>query len=116
LGKIDTVTQHAQWIDTLFNVSPNNILKKFKGYLFLSDRNGENSWVVKKISLKRGVLTFGSISGREEIQKLKEIAETAADTTSTHFNLTKSQFRKFVRQDGFGTEETFMRMSKNGSQ
>ncbi len=113
LVKGDTVIQHANWIDTLFNISADNVLKRFKGYYFLNNRYGDNSWEVKKISLKRGVLTVGSISDKDDIEKLKEITETTADTTSTHFTLTRRQFKRFVRQDGFGEEETFTRMTEN---
>ncbi|HEY5392442.1 MAG TPA: hypothetical protein VIJ57_10030, partial [Hanamia sp.] len=65
----------------------------------------------KKISLKKGILTVGNVSDKDDIQKLKEITETKSDTTSTNFSLTRRQFKKFVRQNGFGDEETFIRMN-----
>lgn len=114
LVKGDTVIQHANWIDTLFNISANDVLKKFKGYYFLNNRYSEGAWEVKKLSLKKGVLTVWSISDKDDIQKLKEITETTADTTSTHFTLTRRQFKKFIRQDGFAEQESFTRMTKNG--
>lgn len=107
----DTIIRHANWVDTLFNLSADNVLKKFKGYLFLNNQYGDNSWGVKKISLKKGVLTVGNVSDKDDIQKLKEITETTSDTTSTNFSLTRRQFKKFVRQNGFGDLETFTRMN-----
>ena len=109
-----TVIQHANWTDTLFNISADNVLKKFKGYYFLNNRYKDSSWEVKKLSLKKGVLTVGSVSDNDDIQKLKEITETTADTTSTNFTLSRKQFKKFVKQDGFSKQETFILMTKNG--
>lgn len=112
LLKGDTVIQHANWTDTLFCISDDNVLKKFNGYYFLNERYNENTWGVKKLFLKKGILSIGSISSLDEIQKLKEITETKADTMSTNFTLTKRQFKKFVKQDGFSEKETFSRIAK----
>ena len=110
LLKGDTVIQHANWIDTLFNISADNILKKFKGYYFLNDRYSDNSWEVKKLSLQKGTLTVGSVSEKDDVNKLKEITETSADTMLTHFTLTRRQFNKFVKQAGFREHENFKRI------
>jgi len=112
LLKGDTVIQHANWTDTIFNISADNILKKFKGYYFLNSRYRDNVWEVKKLSLSKGVLTVGDISDKDDIQKLKEITETTADTITTNFSLTSRQFKQFVKQQGFGKQETFNRMSE----
>lgn len=109
----DTLIQHESWTDTLFSISADNVLKKFKGYYFLNTVFKENSWEVKQLWLKKGVLSIGSISDESDIQKLKEITETAADTTSTTFSLTKKQFRQFVKQDGFSKQEKFTRMKSS---
>jgi len=112
LLKGDTVIQHANWTDTIFNISADNILKKFKGYYFLNSRYRDNVWEVKKLSLSKGVLTVGDISDKDDIQKLKDITETTADTITTNFSLTSRQFKQFVKQQGFGKQETFNRMSE----
>jgi hypothetical protein len=113
LLKGDTVMQHVNWIDTLFNISPDNVLKKFKGYYFLNNYYNDNAWEVKMLSLKRGMLTLGCVSDQDDIRKLKEITETTNDTASTHFTLTRRQFKSFVRQDGFHEQESFTRMTEN---
>ena len=110
LLKGDTVVLHANWIDTLFNISPDNIIKKFKGYYFLNNRCSDSAWEVNQLSLQKGTLTVGSVSEKGDVNKLKEITETTADTTSTHFTLTRRQFKKFVRQAGFREQENFKRM------
>ena len=110
--KGDTVFQHANRTDTLFNLSQDNILKKFKGYYFLNILYRDSSWEVKKLSLKNGVLTVGNISYKDDIQKLQELTDTKSDTISTPFILTKKQFKKFVRQNGFSEEEKFIRIAE----
>jgi hypothetical protein len=110
----DTIIQHHNGTDTLFSISTDNILKKFKGYYFLNKLYKDNAWEVNKLSLEKGVLAVASISNKDDIQKLKVITETSADTTSTNFSPTRQQFQSFIRQDGFGEEETFKRMKENG--
>ena len=111
--KGDTIIQHFEGTDTLFIISSNNVLKKFKGYYFLNNRYSDNAWEVKKLGLQKGSLVIGSISDKDDVQKLKEISETTADTTSTHFTLARRQFKKFVRQEGFAEQEAFTRMTEN---
>ncbi len=112
--KGDTIIQHYSGTDTLFSISTGNILKKFKGYYFLNKLYNDNAWEVNKLSLEKGVLTVASISDKDDIQKLKEITETSADTTSTNFSLTRRQFKSFIKQHGFGEQDTFTRMKENG--
>ena len=108
----DTVFQRTNWTDTLFNISRENILKKFKGYYFLNLQYQDNAWEVKKLSLENGLLKIGYISDKEDIQKLRELTETTTDTLSTHFGLTRRQFKKFVTEQGFSEEETFTRINE----
>jgi len=108
----DSVIQHVNWIDTLFSISADHILKHFRGYYFLNSRYNENGWEVEKIALSKGILTIGSLSSKDDIQKLKEITEKADDTTSTYFSLTKRQFKKFIRNNGFADQEIFTRIKE----
>lgn len=110
----DTVIRHINGIDTMFCISPDNVLKKFKGRYFLNKRYKDNAWEVNMLSLENGELTVGSIVVKEDLQKLRELTEAAADTTTTHFTLNRRQFKNFVRQNGFAEQETFRRMAESG--
>ncbi len=110
--KGDTIFQRIQDLDTLFHISENNILKKLKGYYFLNINYGDDIWEVKKLALQKGNLIIASISDKDGIKKLKEISETTADTISSHFTLTRRQFKKFVKEDGFTEQEVFSRIAK----
>ncbi len=106
----DTVVFHVAYTDTLFSISPDNVLKKFKGYYFLNKRYNEDEWTVNKLHLRKGVLTIGTISSPEDIESLRAITESASDTVSTHFSPSRKQFRQFIRQDGFRDQELFYRI------
>lgn len=106
----DTVIRHVRGQDTLFHIAEDNVLKKFKGYYFLNTRQTDTSWEVKKLWLSKGTLRVGAIASVEEIKQLRELAENTADTASTNFSLSRRQFRKFIRHDGFSEEETFSQL------
>lgn len=111
--KGDTVFRHFRGTDTLFDISADNVLKKFKGYYFLNSRFGDTAWEVKKIALQKGTLLISTISSEEDIRKLQAITESSADTASRHFSPTRRQFKKFIKQKGFGEQESFIRLPEN---
>jgi hypothetical protein len=111
----DSLVTHIHYIDTLFQLNYDNVVRKFKGYYFLNTRYDKTSWEVKKIQLSKGQLTISSISTKLDIDNLKEITETPTDTIPTYkFTATKKQFKEFIRNDGFSDNETFVRHKKNG--
>lgn len=107
----DSVIQLFKGTDTLFFISKDNVLNKYKGYYFLNYRLQPNMWKVKNLSLKKGRLTIGSISEKDEIQKLKTITETNLDTLAVPLSPTKHQFKKFVKQGGFSDQAVFFRLN-----
>ena len=111
----DSLITHVHYIDTLFQMDYDNVVRKFKGYYFLNKRSDKTSWVVKKIQLTKGQLILSSISTKQDIENLKEITETATDTVLPYkFAATKKQFKQFIKNDGFSDSEIFVRQKKNG--
>ena len=108
--KGDTLFQHVHFIDTLFTINDSSLLKYFKGYYFLNTKHGNDSWIVQKLSLQKGKLTIGHISDSTDLHKLQEIPSTESDTITIPFKLTKRQFKKFLRRDGFSKEEVFSKV------
>ncbi len=106
----DSIVRHENLIDTLFNLSGDNLLKKYKGFYFLNVKYNELGWEVKKLSLEKGVLTIGSISDKEDLKKLEAITESPSDTIPIKLSLTKRQFKRFVKENGFSSQLTFTRM------
>ena len=110
----DSLVTHIHYIDTLFQLNYDNVVRKFKGYYFLNTRYDKESWEVKKIQFTKGQLVISSISTKLDLENLKEITETPQDTVPLYkFTATKKQFKKFVKNDGFSGSETFIRQKKN---
>ncbi|MEO6882411.1 MAG: hypothetical protein ABI199_00150 [Bacteroidia bacterium] len=111
----DSLVTHIHYIDTLFQMNYDNVVRKFKGYYFLNTRYDKESWVIKKVKLSNGQLVISSIEGKLDLENLKEITETTQDTIPPYkFTTTKRQFKKFIKNDGFRDSEIFVRQNKNG--
>jgi Holliday junction resolvase len=109
----DSLIIHFHDIDTLFLMDYDNVVRKFKGNYFLNTRYNKTSWSVEKMNLSKGQLIISSISTKDDIEKLKEITETAQDTVlNSNFTATKKEFNKFVKNDGFSDSEAFVRIKK----
>lgn len=88
--------------DTIFNLQQNDILRKLKGYYFLNVANEDKNWNVTKLKFKNSIVSLNDISTEEEIHTFEELTETATDSIRpATFKLSKKQFRKFVKQNGF---------------
>lgn len=108
----DSLLFHQKYTDTIFRLSKMNVLKKYKGYYFLNILFDEKNWETKKVKLSKGKLTISSINSIEEIQNLEKITAISHDTISRVFKFkpTKRQFKKFVKEEGFGEEdETYIK-------
>jgi hypothetical protein len=111
----DSLITHVHYIDTLFQINYDNIIRKFKGYYFLNTRYEKTSWEVKKIQLSEGQLLISNIFTKLDIDNLREITERPTDTVPPYkFTATKKQFKEFIKNDGFSDSETFVRQRKNG--
>ena len=111
----DSLITHIHFIDTLFQMDYDNVVRKFKGYYFLNKRYDKTSWEVKKIQLTKGQLILSSISTKLDIENLQVITETPKDTVSPYkFSATKKQFKQFIKNDGFSDSEIFVKQKKNG--
>jgi len=109
--KGDTILHHIHLSDTLFVISDSGKLKHFRGYYFLNIKEGKDSWVVQKLSLHKGVLTIGNIADSTDLHKLQEITETQNDSIAKPFSLSKRQFKKFLRNDGFREENVYTKIT-----
>jgi len=109
----DSLVTHIHYIDTLFQIDFDNVVRKFKGYYFINKRYDKTSWEVKKILLTKGQLILSSISTKLDIENLEEITETPHDTVPPYkFTASKKQFKKFIKNDGFKDSEIFVKKKK----
>lgn len=106
----DTLMVHVLHTDTLFCIGEGQVLRKYRGHYFLNDLLDDGVWTVRKLTLKKGVLTLGTIADPADIRLMEEIAELPADTVRPrHFQVNRRQFREFVREGGFVQRDSFMR-------
>lgn len=96
--------------DTLFMIAENNIARRFKGHYFLNIKSEDGSWSVTKLSVKQGKLNFGFIADSTAIHHLKEITGEVQQDSVYTFNLTKKQFKKFNKNEGFRNSETYYKV------
>jgi hypothetical protein len=83
--KGDSTIVHSYGSDTIYIISPNQLLRRQKGYLFLNYITGDSTWMVKLLSLQHGYIDIQDLVTLSEIDSLKEIMEietfTGADST-----------------------------------
>jgi hypothetical protein len=106
----DSIIVHHQGIDTLFAVSSQGVLKKFKGYFFLNRQLASSYWEVYRLSLDKNMLVIGHITDSTDIALLKELSENTHDSTGYVFHPTQKQFNAYLKRDGFKNRDTFMRV------
>jgi hypothetical protein len=100
---------HSQFSDTLLNLSSRQVLRKYKGYYFLSREEGDGSWMVKRITHNRKGLVIGSIRSKEEMLNLRQITAGVDDSTFV-FKPSRKEFRKFLKKNSFMNEEKFLKV------
>ena len=109
----DSLEINVFFIDTIFNLNNEDILRKYKGYYFLNKKYADYGWEVQKLHLKKGKLFIGEIIMESEITQLKEISESYEDTIPTYnFTIEKKQFKGFITNDGFSSIDTLIELRK----
>lgn len=107
----DSLLTHVLYIDTIFQMDYDNVVRKFKGYYFLNMNYESDGWEVKQLSLSKGQLSINRISAEKDIENLLAITESPQDSVPPYkFTTTKKQFKQFVQSDGFSTGELFIRI------
>lgn len=107
----DSILRSFTFIDTVFRLNYDNVLRKFRGHYFLNTRYEGESWDVKQLSPQGDRLIIGSIRSPEDIQNLQAISESSASDTSLprKFSLSKKQFRKYLGKEGFRDQSIYIR-------
>lgn len=108
----DTVKHHYHNVDTLFVLSPNHIVKQWKGAFFLNSKYDNQSWEVQRMQLHHGILQIASISKTDDIDLLKALQDTSSDTLAQPIVFSKKQLKQFVKQGGFSDREVFRKIEQ----
>lgn len=108
--KNDTIIKHIYQTDTLFEVCNTNVLKKFKGHFFLNYPWLHNEWIVRELTLVKGILSIADINTKDGLLLLNEIKETPNDTMSYGIKISKRQFKDFLKVDGFHEAKYYVKV------
>lgn len=105
----DSIRIFKQFIDTIFDITNQDILKKYKGHYLLNLKYEDGYWDVMDLIYRSGRISLKHISEKAEMEKLKTISELQEDSTRI-FRPTRKQFKAFMKQNGFNDEELFIRI------
>lgn len=104
----DTINASQINIDTVFQISDNQVLKKFKGSYFLNFKEDESFWNVSRLNLTKDTLLIGQISPSDTllrfdfVDKHEEFNESDSTTTTEYsINPSKKEFKKLVKPNSF---------------
>lgn len=113
----DTVHATKTETDTIFEISGNQILKKFKGSYFLNYKNYENFWSVKRLDINKDTLLIGQIYPSDSllqfdfVVKSEKIDETDSTKTIEYaMNPSKKDFKKLMKPNSFDNCECYYKM------
>jgi hypothetical protein len=106
----DSIELHINGVDSLFDIQKGDVLRKFKGYFFANIRHSDDSWNTMKITPTRQGLIVSRISYADEIDGLKELTVVKDDSVIHSYNPSRKQMKLFIRQEGFKTEEHYVRI------
>lgn len=94
--------------DTVFYISDENILRRYKGYFFLNMRNEEKEWAVYRLKFRKdGSTSLCGISDEDEIERLKELTTVIEEkndkdeVTKYIIKPEKEDFKQIIKEGHF---------------
>ena len=107
--KGDSLYHHGRYIDTLFQIGINNVLRRQNSNYFLSTKHDDESWIIQKINISDDQLLISNISLEMDKESLKMITKLTQDTISPFkYKATQKQFMNFINSGGFKETERFV--------
>lgn len=108
--KGDSAYGRIKYIDTLFYISSNNILRIFKGYYYLNKMKSFNNWEVDLMLIKGKELTILSDWNESDLSNMRRITHTNDSTRI--FKPTRGQLKKFIREKSMKDGEIYKKIYK----
>jgi hypothetical protein len=107
--KGDSTFQRWSYYDTIFDAAKGDVLRKYKGHYFLNKQISADSWRVTTLARIDNGVTLGTVSTKEDIDKLRELTETKPDSILS-FRPTKKELKKFIKENGFSDRDTYIKI------
>ncbi len=104
-------------VDTIFQISENQILKKFKSSYFLNFKEHETFWIVKRLNLIKDTLLIGHITPSDTLLQFDFVVKNedyneSDSTTITEYSInpSKREFKELMKQNSFKEGECYYKM------
>lgn len=114
----DSVRVMLDWVDTLFSISPSNVLRKWRGYYFLNFMHGPQSWGVEVLKLDRhGALNLLEMRNNSEIEKIEPITDVEkelgqdGEVVNVRLRPSKRQLKDLIQNGGFVRGRSFQKIN-----
>ncbi len=108
--KGDSVLKTVVFIDTMFQMRDNEVLRKFRQRYFMNTFRGGMGWEVVQIRTDKKRLQISTIESKEDIETIKTISEHYDSLPPHKFRTTRKQFRKIFKDDGIGEKQWYIRL------
>jgi len=102
--KNDSAFVQFSMTDTIFSLSSNQILRKYKGHYFLNRLRRNGFWRIEKIDISRKSLSFSTLRIPDDITSLSEITAIEPVTNSEkkivayQLNPSKKELKKLMKK------------------
>jgi len=96
----DSLMVYYSYRDTVFQLSEEHVLRKFRGHYFLNYKIRNSQWRVRQLTLENGELSFSKITvpeDLEDLRKISEVEEIDPEKTGEIFYRLKPSKKEFKR-------------------
>jgi hypothetical protein len=108
----DSIVITDEYIDTIFHLRQNHIIKKFNESFFVSSKLDVPGWRVKRFEISNGNIVLSYLSDELDIESLSKITGRSLEPSSENLiTLTKKEFKSFLKDGGFRNRVTYMKMN-----
>lgn len=117
----DSVLVNCSYQDTIFEISDEHVLKRFKGHYFLNYMRGKNNWKVRRLTLEKDELSFSKVRLPKDIEGLKEITEIAEIKSDSgkvvgyKLNPSRKELKQLMKHS-FSETKKYKKMAKPDAQ
>tara|TARA_B100000925_G_C22000972_1_gene471251 strand:- start:2053 stop:2715 length:663 start_codon:yes stop_codon:yes gene_type:complete len=114
----DSVTAIYDLKDTIFEISEEQVLKKFKGSYFLNTRESDGLWLVEVLSLdKKGLLTFSLFENGEEdrseiedVTPIDSLEDDLGEVTDYVIRPDKKELKELIQSNALQLNSRFQKI------
>lgn len=104
----DSVHGRFRYLDTLFDISQGNIVRKFKGYYFLNKEVRPDDWRLFLMKYKKNEIRLITSWTEKEVATLREITHDKSDETG--FKPSGKEMARFIMRLGSVDGERLVRI------